>query len=228
MNPYVYSARSVIAAVLMGLSFAVAQTPAVAATSLSFYNITHGNAGAEADGEANLAVEVLELGSNQVRFKFTNNSSSSLTDVYFDDGTLLGIAGISYSSGVSFSQGAAPPGLPGSNLAAPAFQVSQGFSADSDNPVSRNGVSQNEWLVIDFTLLSGKTFNDTIAALMLPNGGGPGDLRIGVHVQSFASGGSESFINNAISPIPEPGQFGMLFAGLGMIGMMVMRGKFRQ
>lgn len=229
MNPYVYSARSVIAALLLGLSFAVAQTPAAAAISLSFYDITHGNAGAEADGEANLAVEVLDLGGNQVRFKFTNNSSSSLTDVYFDDGTLLGIASISYSSGVNFSQGAAPPNLPGSNLATPTFQVTQGFSADSNNPVSQNGVSQNEWLAIDFSLLSGKTFNDTIAALMLPNGGGTGDLRIGVRVQDFASGGSgESFINNAISPIPEPGHFGMLFAGLGMIGMMVMRGKFRQ
>lgn len=215
-----------IAAALMGIWLALVQMPA-AATTLSFYDITHGNAGAEADGEANLAVEVIDLGNNQVRFKFTNNSTSSLTDVYFDDGTLLGIASISFSSGVNFSQGAAPPNLPGANLASPLFQVTQGFSADSENPVDPNGVSQNEWLAIDFSLLSGKTFSDTLAALSLPNGGGAGDLRIGVRVQNFASGGSgESFINNAISPVPEPGNFGMLFAGLGMIGFMVLRGRY--
>lgn len=215
-----------IAAALMGIWLALVQMPA-AATTLSFYDITHGNAGAETDGEANLAVEVIDLGNNQVRFKFTNNSTSSLTDVYFDDGTLLGIASISFSSGVNFSQGAAPPNLPGANLASPLFQVTQGFSADSENPVDPNGVSQNEWLAIDFSLLSGKTFSDTLAALSLPNGGGAGDLRIGVRVQNFASGGSgESFINNAISPVPEPGNFGMLFAGLGMIGFMVLRGRY--
>jgi hypothetical protein len=223
------SARSMVASVLLGAALALAQASASAATSLSFYDITHGNAGAEADGEANLSVEVLDLGGNQVRFKFTNNSSSSLTDVYFDDGTLLGIASISFSSGVSFSQGATPTNLSGANLTTPAFQVTQGFSADSNNPVGQNGVSQNEWLAIDFSLLSGKTFNDTLAALMLPNGGGTGDLRIGVRVQNFASGGSgESFISNAISPVPEPGSFGMLLGGLGMISMMMLRGKYRQ
>lgn len=226
MNMNMRKNAVVIAAALMGIWLALVQMPA-AATTLSFYDITHGNAGAEADGEANLAVEVIDLGNNQVRFKFTNNSTSSLTDVYFDDGTLLGIASISFSSGVNFSQGAAPPNLPGANLASPLFQVTQGFSADSENPVDPNGVSQNEWLAIDFSLLSGKTFSDTLAALSLPNGGGAGDLRIGVRVQNFASGGSgESFINNAISPVPEPGNFGMLFAGLGMIGFMVLRGRY--
>lgn len=228
MNPNLQFKRSIPAAILFAVTLAVFQLPAAAATTaLSFYSLTSNDAGAQADGVANLGVEVIDLGGSQVRFKFTNNSSSVLTDVYFDDGTLLGIASISYSSGVSFSQGAAPPNLPGANLATPGFQVSQGFSADADSPIIRNGVSQGEWLAVDFTLLDGKTYQDTLAALALPNGGGTGDLRIGAHVQKFASGGSsESFISNVVSAIPEPGTYAMLLAGIGLVGMMVSRRRF--
>lgn len=222
------STRSTLAAAIFGITAAVFQLSALAATtSLSFYNITHLNAGAAADGEASLALEVIDLGGSQVGFKFTNNSTSTLTDVYFDDGTLLGISSISFSSGVSFSQGAAPPNLPGANLATPGFQVTQGFLADSDSPVTKNGVSMGEWLQINFSLLNGQTYDDTLAALALPNNGGTGDLRIGVHVQGFASGSSsESFINNAVSPIPEPGSYAMLLAGLGVVVLMASRRKY--
>jgi hypothetical protein len=96
------------------LALAVTLYPSIAGaaptvTSYLFEDITHSNAGAEADGETNLKVDVIDLGGNQVRFTFTNNSSSSLADVYFDDGALLGIASITSSAGVSFSQGASPP-----------------------------------------------------------------------------------------------------------------------
>lgn len=56
---------------------------AAASTSYSFENITHINSGAEADGEANLKVEVIDLGGSQVQFRFINNIISFLTDVYF-------------------------------------------------------------------------------------------------------------------------------------------------
>lgn len=186
------------------------------AVQFGFYNITHGNAAAEADGEANLLVDVLDLGGGSVRFHFSNASASSITDVYFDDGTLLNLATISSSAGVSYSQGAAPPNLPGANGASPAFQVTAGFLADSDAPVSHNGVSNGEWLNIDFTLKGGKTYQDTLDALALPNGGGTGDLRIGVHVQGYAGGASESFINN-VTPVPEPASLGMMFGGAALV-----------
>lgn len=89
----------IISGLLFTLAISAYQPLANAAsTTLDFYDITHTNAGAEADGEANLKVDVIDLGFNQVRFMFTNNSSSSLADVYFDDGTLLGISSITYSS----------------------------------------------------------------------------------------------------------------------------------
>ncbi|MDP1928455.1 MAG: PEP-CTERM sorting domain-containing protein [Thiobacillus sp.] len=197
------------------LALATAST----STTLGFYSITNSNTGAVTDGEANLSVEVIDAGGNQVQFKFTNNSTSSLADVYFDDGTLLGIASITDSgSGVAFSQFASPGNLPAANNASPAFMTTAGFSADSDPAVSPNGVSQGEWLTITFNLVGGKTYADTIAALTLPNGGGAGDLRIGVHVQSFASGGgSESFVN---TPVPEAETYAMMLAGLGLVGFM--------
>jgi len=208
-----------LGAMLLGVLAMAYQPLAAASTTLGFYSITNSNTGAVADGEANLSVEVIDLGSNQVQFKFTNNSTSSLADVYFDDGTLLGIASITDSgSGIAFTQIATPGNLPAANNASPAFVTTLGFSADSDSPVSPNGVSQGEWLAITFNLLSGKTYADTIAALTLPNGGGAGDLRIGVHVQSFASGGgSESFIN---TPVPEAETYAMMLAGLGLVGFM--------
>lgn len=188
-------------------------------TSYLFENITYNNAAAEADGEANLKVDVIDLGGTQVRFNFTNNSSSSLADVHFDDGALLGIASITSSAGVSFSQGASPPNLPGGNLVSPTFVTTAGFLADSNAPVSHNGVSMGEWLAIDFTLKAGQSYNSVINALALPNHGGDGDLRIGLHVQAYPGNAGESFINIA-SPIPEPETYALFMAGLGLLGFM--------
>lgn len=214
------------AVMLAGLLAMAYQPLAAASTTLGFYNITNNNAGAVADGMANLSVEVIDLGfnintsKNQVQFKFTNTSSSSITDVYFDDGSLLGISSITDSgAGVSFSTGGSPPNLPSGTNASPPFVTTAGFLADSDPAVSPNGVSSGEWVAITFNLINGKTYADTITALTLPNGGGDGDLRIGLHVQSFASGGgSESFINNP-APVPEAETYAMMLAGLGMVGL---------
>ncbi|MGH0029483.1 MAG: PEP-CTERM sorting domain-containing protein, partial [Myxococcota bacterium] len=57
----------------------------------------------------------------------------------------------------------------------------------------------------DFTLQGGQTLADVVTDLTT------GDLRIGIHVIGFSSGGSESFIN---TPVPEPGTAVLLGAGL--------------
>ena len=102
--------------------------------------------------------------------------------------------GIGGDPGVDFTEPASPGILPSANDASPPF-VSAGFSADSDPPVQLNGVNPGESLGILFDLQGTGSFDNVIALL------NNGDLRIGIHVQGFASGGSESFVNK---PVPEP------------------------
>jgi hypothetical protein len=186
------------------------------ADTYSFFNITGNNAVNAASGAAQLSVDVTDAGSGQVNFTFHNAGPAemSITDVYFDDGTLLGIASVTNGSGVDFAQGASPGDLPGGNNANPAFETTAGFSADSEPPAQPNGVNPGEELSIKFNLIGGQSFADTINALTLA--GANGGLRIGLHVQGFANGGSESFINNPTPvPLPAAAWMGMALMGSG-------------
>jgi len=176
-----------------------------------FENITHNNTTNATIGENQLFVEVLaeSILANQVVFKFDNIGSedSSITDVYFDDGILLGIAFIDNSNpGVAFSQNASPGNLPGGNEINPPFVGIAGFTADSDSPIQLMGVNPDETVSIIFDLQSSGTVQDVIDEL------NNDELRIGLHVQSFSTGGSESFVH-----IPEPITLTML--GLGALGV---------
>lgn len=112
------------------------------------------------------------------------------------------------------SRNASPPNLPSGQNAIPPFQVTSGFLAESVPAPSMNGVGPAEWVKIQFTLQGGQTINDVLTELT------NGDLRIGIHVIAFESGGSESFIN---TPIPEPAT--ALLVGLGLLGLAARRGK---
>jgi hypothetical protein len=193
----------------------------------SFDNITNNNAGDVAIGESQILVELFDL-TTQVEFYFTNTGSeaSSITQVYFDDGTLpilKEIASIDNSStGVSFSHPASSPVLPGGNTVSPPFVVTSGFSAGAVSPVQSNGVNPGEYLGITFNLQSGGVFQDVLDELEST------DLRIGIHVQGFASGGSEAFVNNGIvedngngnghdGKIPAPSAVLLSSIGLGFV-----------
>ena len=180
------------------------------ATTLGFDCLTQNLAGDCAIGEAQLTVDVLALGGSQVSFTFNNSGpdAAAISEVYFDDGTLLGIASVIAGPGVMFVEGANPMNLPGGNLADPDFEVTAGFLAEASQPPSMNGVGSGEFVTIIFDLMGGGTYADVISELTT------GELRIGIHVIGFGSGGSESFIN---PPIPEPGT--ALLLGLGLIGL---------
>lgn len=153
-------------------------------------------------------------GANQVDFIFRNavGLASSITDVYFDDGTLLGIASIFESAGVDYAQNASPGNLPGG--AGIGFVTTVGFSADSQPPTLANGVSAaGESLTIRFNLIAGQTIAHVLAAL---NGGS--DLRIGIHVQGQGQE-SNSYVTTTLIPLPMGAWAGAAgLAGLGAMG----------
>lgn len=182
------------------------------AVSYGFGCITNNSATDCGIAEAQITMDVSDEGGGQVRFTFSNGGplASVIESLYFDDGTLLGIASIVNGPGVSFMQGGTPPDLPGGQMVSPPFVTTAGFLADSDPAVSMTGVGPGEFVAIIFDLQAGGTFGDVIAELA------DGTLRAGIHVIGFASGGSESLVN-----VPEPGT-GVL-ALLGLAGFGVMR-----
>jgi hypothetical protein len=188
------------------------------------------NNGGDPGVDSQLSVDVSDEGGGKVRFTFASSGPlvSSITDVYFDDGTLLGISSVINGAGVSFTGGSASPG----NLPAGAtinFNTSAGFLADSDAPVQPNGVNPGETLAIIFSLINGKTYADTLAAMALSLAN-PGvdmynGLRIGIHVQGFANGASESYVNTDRPPtrVPEPGTIALIGIGLAVLGFVIGR-----
>lgn len=211
----------------------MATSAQAAMTSYGFGCITPGLATECATGAAQFFVDVYDpssasIAANQVLFRFRNvgSAASSITDVYFDDGTLLGIANVQNYGGVDFSQGASPANLPGGSNLAPAFETSAGFSADSNPPTHPNGVNPGEQLDVIFNLMSGKHYGDLISGLngqVLDSNGAPA-LRIGLHAQSFASGQSAAFVNTpgpleSVSAVPLPGALPLLLAGMGLFSL---------
>lgn len=207
------------AVLAVAMPFVAAAEPI--SVTYGFYGITNNDPDDTAIGEQQLTVTVTDVGNGQVSFTFNNSgpAASSITDIYFDDGSLLGIAEISSGPGVSFSQGASPRNLSGGNNLETPFEATVGFLADSNPAVQPNGVNPGESVTILFDLKPGKIFADVTSelALGLSDPSALHNLRIGIHVQGFEGGGSESFVNSGPVPLPAvaPAAFGLL----GMFGL---------
>jgi hypothetical protein len=130
--------------------------------------------------DLNLYVVVSDGGPDQVDFTFYNESliDSSIARIYFDDGNRLlsGIADTAEGPGTSFSQLSKPPALPNGNVLDPPFVTTEGFSADSDPPLPKNGVNPDGWVQFTFNLKDNGTFEDVHHEM------DTGALRIGAHV----------------------------------------------
>lgn len=204
--------------------FVCAAAPAHAAlVAFDFRCISSGVAAACTAGQSQFVMEVTDVFSGsligQVLFTFRNTgpAASSITDLYFDDGTLLGIAAVRNSTGTDFAQGAAPGNLPGGNSLTPAFRTTAGFSADSNPPTQPNGANPGEQIGIVFNTIKGKTLFDVVAALngeTVDENGAPA-LRVGLHAQGFAGGDNASFVNNQAAVVPLPASALLLLCGLG-------------
>ncbi len=157
-------------------------------------------------------------GEGQVDFIFYNISTveSSLARIYFDDGSLLGVADVNGSAGTSFSEVFPGPGnIPGAELLDPPFDANREFSIGAENPPPENGVNPpplNEWVMVSFELVEDGTLQGVIDEL------NAGILRVGVHIISLPDGSSEAAI-----AIPEPATL-TLFA----LGALVLLRKTRR
>lgn len=209
---------------LAGALLLAVLTSAASAATLHFSCLS-GNRAADCQiGEAQLSVDVSDLGGGQVEFRFRNQgpAASAVAAVYFDAGSALD--SIAYlidadvpggHPGVNFTAGSAAPGnVPSWKQADPDFLTSPGMLAGANAPSPFNGINPGEWLGIVFNLQTAYSFADLLRELV------DSELRIALHVRAFASGGSESFISTSPTVVPLPAAgwlMGSALLGLGWL-----------
>jgi hypothetical protein len=158
-------------------------------------------------------------GVGTVDFTFFNDSSvqSSVTGMFFDDGTLLGVESVTNSpTYTNFVVARTPGEFPSGQDLEPPFVADREFNIGAGPPVPERGINEGntstEWVIVTFGLINGGTLEDVLAEL------NSGVLRIGLHIIALPDGTSESAIL-----VPEPATVGLL--GIG--GLLLLRRRRR-
>lgn len=178
--------------------------------TVNFQAITANGVGSPEIAEMQMSVNIMDNG--DIKFTFSNAGplDSSITQIYFDETTqfLGAISAAPTGVGTMFTADSTPLGnLPSGNTASPAFMATREITADS--PPSMNGIEPNEMMMVSYDLLG--TFDSFLSELA------SGAFRIGIHVQSFSNGQSESLVScvdcdTTIIPLPSA-------AGMGLLGI---------
>ena len=169
----------------------------------TFYAITSNDSSGYAQfvGESQLYMNVNLLGMGQVSLVFTNTGpdESVITRIYFDyiPELSLSLAAINDGNGVNFQSAPVnPKTLPAGRGMEDTFIA--GLAVASANASPHNGINPSGTLELILNYDDSYDFLDSL---------GNTDLRVGLHVQAFEGGDSESFVN----VIPEPGTLPLLF-----------------
>lgn len=188
-----------------------------------------------------ISAEVFDVGRDesgntiaQFLFKNIGPKASALSEIGFEDGTLLarGTAAGGYidaggtlvvdSTRVSFAEQKNYPNFGFQ------FDTSSLFSIGANNPAPNDGLNPGEWLAVKYTLQTGKTYQNLLDALEAgkdgrdPDPNNPGrytSLRLAIHVIAFGDGGSEKLLYSPQpqNPNPVPAPPAIVLAGLGVI-----------
>jgi hypothetical protein len=208
-------------------SFLFFNAPQAQAYTIGFYKITN-NSSSDVSGQLSVDVNAVGQLTDDVSFRFLNNVgiASSITEIYFDDGTGIGtgtlfstIVGLENSSGVNFVQDSIkkvnPQNLPGGNDLSPPFETTPGFSAGVDGNTAAGINAAGEFVTIIFDLKDGKDIDDVLDAINSL------DLRIGLHVRAHPDGNSDGYVN-----VPVPAAAWLL--GSGLLGLVAIRRRVKK
>lgn len=205
--------------ILMLFLLGVLAVPALASETFTFSRITSNTP----DGYELPTIEmtVYDTGvEGQVGFTFGLTGPGCITEIYFDDGTLLDVCEILDSPpDVDFTDdGVSPDNLPGGNILDPAFIATQGLSVDTAGNTS-TGVCEGESLSLVYTLQGGLDYQGVLSAIYLGISDpiADGSLRAGIHVRGLGLDGeySDSFV---ITTVPAPGAIVLGSIGISFVG----------
>lgn len=231
------SFMAVVLCAVMGVFVSPSQADISDAVTFRFEAITSNDPCNAAIGEQQLFMDVFNNG-GYAKFRFRNEGDvhSSITGIWFDDGSLLGIDRIidretitdpcilDGHPDVDFERDG-NQNLPGGSEMEYPFEAVKGFTVKSDQPPPKWGVESadleypDQWVQIEFELQPGQSLANVIEELL--TGDPYPTLRVGLHVQSFNGDGqsSESFVN----VVPEPAT--LCLFGLGGLALLRKRRK---